>query len=223
MTDVSNQLNQIRGTYGGSDLSNPEYFASSKSLNLSSSSNSIQNATGPTITTVPFKLSLEDTVGLFGAENFYVKVTLDITDTGNNFTTVNDYSGAISSEDVQLLNTYTTASEDDTLDLAPVNDFEPSKRGRGFDELIEPIISVSLNNVGTGNIYNDSHIDARLYDKTFKEISDYETLANKKSVFYLGVHCRNTRRIPYNIEIDIGDSITVKSELSENLRRTIIP
>ena len=223
MADVSIQLNDIRNTYGGSDLQTLHIMLRHVRCKLSSSSNSIQNATGIVVTTVPYKLVLEDSVGLFGAENYYMKITLDIQDSGNSFTTVNSYTDLTTSTDTALVNTYLEAVEDPLSDLTTVDTYEPSNRGTGFQELIEPMISVALNNIGTGNRYNDAHIDARLYDKNFREIAEYDALANKQTVIYLGVHCRNTRRIPYNIEINIGETVTLKSELSEIARRTILP
>lgn len=223
MTDITNQLNDSRNVYGGSDLTDPNYLSSSKSLNLTSASNSIINAQGPTITTVPYTLLYEDSIGLFGAENYYVKINLNIIDTGNTYTIVNDYAGLTTGTDAALLNTYLAAVEDDTQDLGPVNDYEPSVRGEGFSDLVEPMISLELFNDGTGNIYNDRHLDARLYDSNREEITDEEHLINSNGVIYLGIHARNSRRLPYKVRVVIGETVKLRSELTPEEDREILP
>lgn len=222
MADITDQLNSSRNTYGGSDLTNPAYNAASKSLNLSSATNSIINATGVTISTIPFTITYEDSIGLFGAENYYTKINLNVIDTGNQQIIVNDYIGLTRSTDVALLNTYSAATEDELLDIAPVNDFDPASRELGIDELPELFITLELNNEGTGNIYNDKHIEANLYDSDFN-IANYEdVLVNSKGEFYLGVHCYNTRRIPYKISVTIGESALVPDQMTDEQRRKIL-
>ena len=223
MADITNQINDARNVYGGSDLTDPKYTAASRSLNLSAASNSIINAQGPTITTVPFTLEYQDSIGLFGAENYYVKINLDIIDTGNTYTVVNDYAGMSTSNDVALFNTYLTAFEDDTQDLGPVNDFEPAVRGAGFADLVEPIVSLQIINDGTGNIYNDWHLDARLYNSNREEITDEEHLIDSKGEFYLGIHARNSRRLPYKVRVVIGETDKLRSELTPEEDREILP
>tara|TARA_Y100000401_G_scaffold72133_1_gene58199 strand:+ start:18766 stop:19437 length:672 start_codon:yes stop_codon:yes gene_type:complete len=223
MADVTNAINEYRSSYGGSNLSDPSYYSSSRLLNLSSASNSISQAIGPTITTIPFTLVYQDTIGLFGAENFYVKITLDIIDTGNTHTTVNQYQGLTIQTDVALENTYHKAYEDEASDLSTVNTFEPSVRGAGFAELIEPVLSLEMENTGTGNMYVDRHVDARLYDINYNEVDLDTALVNKQSVFYLGIHARNTRRLPYNINLKIGETVNLRSELNEEQERSILP
>ncbi len=223
MADVTNQINELQDSYGGSNLSNPAYYSSSRQLNLSSSSNSIKNAIGQTITTVPYLLRYSDTIGLFGAENYYVKISLDIIDSGNTYTLVNDYTGLSIGNDPALVNTYLRAVEDNLTDIAPQNDYDPATRGTGFGDLLEPIVSIRLENTGTGNIYNDSHVDARLYDKNYNEINVNEGIIGREGVFYLGIHARNTRRLPYDISIMIGEEIKIRSELNDVERNSILP
>tara|TARA_B100000035_G_scaffold142305_2_gene121092 strand:+ start:755 stop:1426 length:672 start_codon:yes stop_codon:yes gene_type:complete len=223
MADVTNSISEFYDSYGGSNLSNPSYYSSSKRLDLSSATNSIINAIGPVITTVPFTLKYEDSVGLFGSENFYVKIMLDIIDTGNTHTIINQYAGLTVSADAALENTYYMAFEDEASDLTTVNTYEPSERGAGFADLVEPVISLDLENLGTGNMYVDRHVDARLYDKHFNEIDEGTQLIGKQGEFYLGVHARNSRRLPYNINVVIGNAVTLRSELSSELDSSILP
>ncbi len=223
MADITNQINDSRNVYGGSDLTDPKYNAVSRSLNLSAASNSIVNAEGPTITTVPYTLEYQDSIGLFGAENYYVKINLNILDTGNTYTVVNDYAGLATGPDAALLNTYLAAVEDDTQDLGPVNDFEPSVRGEGFSDLVEPVVSLEMFNDGTGNIYNDRHLDVNLYDSKREEISDENHLIGIKGTFYLGVHARNSRRLPYKVRVIIGEDVKLRSELTLEEDQRILP
>ena len=222
MADITDQLNSSRNTYGGSDLTNPAYNAASKSLNLSSATNSIINATGVTISTIPFTITYEDSIGLFGAENYYTKINLNVIDTGNQQIIVNDYIGLTRSTDVALLNTYSAATEDELLDIAPANDFDPASRELGIDELPELFITLELNNEGTGNIYNDKHIEANLYDSNFNIANSEDALVNSKGEFYLGVHCYNTRRIPYKISVTIGESALVPDQMTDEQRKKIL-
>ena len=222
MTDITDQLNSSRNIYGGSDLTNPAYNAASKSLNLSSATNTIGNATGITISTVPFTITYEDSVGLFGAENYYTKVNLNIVDTANQLIIVNDYSSATREDDAALLNTYYEATEDDLQDLTTVNDFEPALREAGIDEIAELFITLNLENEGTGNIYNDRHIEANLYDAEYNIVNYENPLVLSKGSFFLGVHCYNTRRIPYKITITIGESLLIYDQMTEEQRRQIL-
>ena len=59
---------------GGSGSSRQEYLSSNKSLNLSTAGNSINTAPSQLVTAIPVAVSMQDSVGLFGAENRYIKL-----------------------------------------------------------------------------------------------------------------------------------------------------
>ena len=72
----------------------------------------------------------------------------------------------------------------------------------------ETYLSVQLVNHETGNMYNDTHLDVRLYTSEHEE-HPYDLMFIKpKDHFFVGVHARNTRRLPYNIEVKIGEEYT---------------
>ena len=75
--NVTEQINrQMIGIGGGS--ANPSYYSSNKSLNYAKGSNSLLNAATERITAIPYTANYKDNVGLFGAENIFVKVQLDV-------------------------------------------------------------------------------------------------------------------------------------------------
>ena len=64
--------------------------------------------------------------------------------------------------------------------------------------------SVYLENKGTNNIYVDSHVDGRLY-KVNREEHPYELMyVAIKDCVYVGIHARNTKRLPYDMTIYFG-------------------
>ena len=64
--------------------------------------------------------------------------------------------------------------------------------------------SVYLQNKGTDNIYIDSHVDGRLY-KANREEHPYELMyAAAKDCVYVGIHARNTKRLPFDMTIYFG-------------------
>ena len=75
--DVTQQINKQMITSGGGS-SRPEYFSVNKSLDRSKGSNSLMNAETQRVTAIPYAANYKDTVGLFGAENIFIKVDLDV-------------------------------------------------------------------------------------------------------------------------------------------------
>ena len=64
--------------------------------------------------------------------------------------------------------------------------------------------SVYLENKGTNNIYVDSHVDSRLY-KINREEHPYELMyIATKDCVYVGIHARNTRRLPFDMTVYFG-------------------
>ena len=64
--------------------------------------------------------------------------------------------------------------------------------------------SVYLENKKTDNIYVDSHVDGRLY-KIDREEHPYELMyAAAKDCVYVGIHARNTKRLPFDMTVYFG-------------------
>ena len=76
--DVTPQILKINNIYGASDYTNPAYGSSNRSLNYCEGG-SITKPELDKVSIIPFALQYKDAVGLFGKENHFVKVTLNIT------------------------------------------------------------------------------------------------------------------------------------------------
>ena len=75
--DVTEQIRLYNDLYGGSDNTQAGGLAASKSLNYAPAP-TMQQAQVVKTTVYPFTFKLVGQVGLFGAENYYVKVDVDL-------------------------------------------------------------------------------------------------------------------------------------------------
>ena len=82
--------------------------------------------------------------------------------------------------------------------------------------------SVELKNLGVGNKYVDNYIDIALYDRNKKRISPSYVITKGTDEFYIGVHARKTKRMPYKFQCEIGTLYTEYSDLSDEMRLKII-
>ena len=193
--------------YSASDNTNPDRYASGKVLNY---------ATGATITkpdiqevsVVPYNLHYEDTVGLFGVENYFLRVNLSVV--GDivlaEYMEPGFVAATVDPSDNTTSSGYALAAKDvDT----PENDTDWNSAATPAITLPDigtaSYLSVKLINNKTGNIYTDSHIDVRLYTSQ-REEHPYDVMFIKpRDYFFVGIHARNTKRLPYNIEVKIGE------------------
>jgi hypothetical protein len=157
-------------------------------------------------------------VGLFGAENVFVKVDLNIKDTGNlcfeepGWQCLKMTLGAF-----PVVNTYYTAVMDTGKDLTTVNTYEPAQIVNSLANINNPYVGVSLANLKTGNKYIDAWFDVRLYTKAREEHPYDEMYLPPSDYFYIGFHARNTKRLPYNVECLIGTGYKPKNEVDPRL------
>ena len=120
--NVTEQINRTMANGGGS--SNPAYFSTNKSLDYAKGSNSLLNARQENITAIPYSTTYKDSVGLFGAENVFIKVQLNIQ---NSLSLVNgievfDYTDAVLNTAIDDSDLYwDTAFTDYDLDLDAVS------------------------------------------------------------------------------------------------------
>ena len=229
--DVTEQVIQSHIQYGGSDYNNPDYFAAQRSLNYAAPGGSISKPAQMEINYFPSEINWKDSVGLFGSENMFVKVTVDV-----DFKVitadpvVNTYFPArITDESQVAADPYTTLNTggdtprsgqayiDDTLDLTIVNDYEPATINETIEPIGDGVLSVVLENKGTGNQYVDKHVDVRLYNRERMEHPYDVMYVRPKDFFYIGFHARNTRRLPFDVTVRIGDLYRVKSEVLPTL------
>lgn len=203
--DVTKEIQKNHIVYGASDYTAPSGLSASKALNY---------AKGPTIihpdrtsvSVIPHTIRYADSIGLFGAENYYLRVDLTVTpeiakacyeeDSWrcafiDYLEIEKDYgwlSAEISQTDVPTENTYDTANI--IQNRLPILD-------NGY-------LSIDLSNIKTNNRFIDDWLDIRLYTQEREEHPYDKMYVPLKSFFYIGVHARNTKRLPYDIMCQIG-------------------
>ena len=234
-TDVTNEILAINQLYGGSDSTSQNYTAAGRCLNYARKA-TIQHPEEDRVTTIPRALKYQDTVGLFGSENHFVKVQLKVQ---NPVTECYDDPGyecvTIGADTVVPGDEYTypneggdvpgTAYINRNTDLDTVNTYEPAGMlGNTIANINTVFVRVDLNNLKTGNHYVDNWFDVRLYYET-REEHPYDVMyVHGQRYFYIGFHARNTKRLPYNVECAIGkaseegnDGILFQSQVDAKL------
>ena len=225
--DVTDQMNALRMSMGASGSSRPEYLSPSKTLDFAKGSNSLMNASATRITAIPQVLNYKDTVGLFGAENVFIKIDLDILNAVSIYSgggaTVNTYrpfKADFDDPDTDLY--WEPAVMDFTLDRFTINDYEPARIVAKLDSVAQPLISVNLQNLKTGNKYIDSWFDVRIYTKDRQEYAYDFMYIPPDSFFYIGFHARNTKRLPYNVSMAVGAQFVSGFDLTPDQRRFVV-
>ena len=204
--NVTQEVRNNHIIYGASDHTAPGSIAASKSLNY---------AKGPTITrpdrqlctAVPRTLRYEGETGLFGTENYFTRVQLEII--GDAVFACYEEDGwecATASLDVILDPFYTEADVDRNADNTVVNTFDPaSVKGNSLPYIPGGgYLSVDLERSATGNKYVDDWLDVRLYTQDREEHPSDRMYVKPTDAFYIGFHARNTRRLQYNVACIIG-------------------
>ena len=219
--DVTQQINKQMITSGGGS-SRPEYFSVNRSLDRSKGSNSLMNAETQRVTAIPYSSSYKDTVGLFGAENIFIKVQLDVKNTlqiDDNGIIIDGYEDVVISKDVDDIY-YTQAIDDYSKDLLPIeNTFRPAVFTNELTFVQRPLVKILLANLKTGNKYIDAWFDVRLY-KPNREEHPYDVMyINPKSFFYIGFHARNTKRLPYNVNMTVAGELISEFDLTKEQKR----
>ena len=216
--DVTDQILQHTRAYGASDSTAPQNLAASKSLNFANGA-SIQRAEYQRVTVIPYTLKYKGTTGLFGAENYFVRVHADVPldFTLKCFEEPFWECARTSQEDFDAGSVYEQAIIDTDKDLEIVNTYEPATMSAKKTAPTDTYISVDLTNLKTGNTYIDSWLDVRLYTSEREEHPYDKMYVRLHDYFYIGFHARNTRRLDYNVEALIGDEL-VPSEDVEDTR-----
>ena len=192
--------------YGASDNTQPGYASANKSLNYHTGG-SISSPELNNVSIVPFTLNYRDTVGLFGQENHFIKVNINI-DKNAAYACFEEEGwqcAVITEGEASIINTYLPAIVDPKLDLEVVNTYEPAGiLANTLATKADPYISIDLENLKTGNKYIDAWFDVRLYNKAREEHPYDKMYVRLNDYFYIGFHARNTRRLPYNVKCVIG-------------------
>jgi len=204
--DVTQRILDRHIIYGASDNTNPAYASSNKSLNYATGG-SINSPQQDRVTIIPYTINYSDTVGLFGKENHFVKVNVNI-DPRAAFACFEEPGwecGMITNADLVNINTYLPSVFDESKDLVTVNTYDPAMLiNNSLVTKPNAYVSVDLENLKTGNKYIDAWFDVRLYTKERQEHPYDKMYVRLNDYFYIGFHARNTRRLPYNVKCVIG-------------------
>jgi len=213
--DVSDQILHTHMMYGGSDNTNADRVSASYSINYAHGT-SIANAIEVSFTSIPYTMKFKDSVGLMGVENIFYKVNLDVDRVG----------GCLEDEGYECMKAtwvdeldpgWEAAFANFGADTLPIfNYYEPARVNTELPLFDCPRATVSVRNYGTDNKWNDDWLDVRLYDENKKPIQENDFWINAKSSFYIGFHARNTRRLPFNVEITIGEQYKPASEIKSS-------
>ena len=206
--DVTNEIRKNHIIYGASDYTASHRHASGRSLNYAAGP-SITRPAIQNVTIVPYTLKYQSSVGLFGAENYFVKVNLDILDSASDacYEELDWLCGFVDyTYDVQdpyygtgLVLKDNFPNDDAGYVQANVNEsYLPYLPGR------DAFISVDLHNLKVGNKFMDDWLDVRLYTKDREEHPFDRMYVRTNDYFYIGIHARNTKRLSFNIECALG-------------------
>ena len=242
--DITDQIRLYHDLYGGSDNTQAGGLAASKSLNYAHAP-TMQQAQPVKTTVYPFTFKLMGQVGLFGAENYYVRVDVDLLNPLNaEFEEDGWFPADIEYSSATVVNTYEseviTFGPDEVIESNnqqlndnnrckdyivnpndPVSDWI-TQQNCYIDAIItdpipffwDPYVSVRLKDIGTGNIYIDNWLEPMLYTRERKMWGYDKMYIRPKDFFYVGVHARNTRHLPYNIEVIVGEEYKQSSDLN---------
>ena len=215
--DVTEQILQQHILYGASDNTAPQGLSASKSLNFANGA-SIQRPDKQRVTVIPFTLKYQGSTGLFGAENYFIRVESDVPldFTNKCFEEAGWECAQLSEEPFDPSSVYQDAVIDETKDITTINTYVPATMK---DSVTRPdadsYISVDLDNLKTGNTYIDSWLDVRLYTSQREEHPYDKMYVRLKDYFYIGFHARNTRRLDYNVKAVIGNQLINASAIED--------
>ena len=202
---VTDQIRRYHELYGGSDSTDQKSLAASKSLNYAKGATK-QRATQIKVGVIVHTLKFVGQIGLFGAENAYARVQLDLANQIGGQVDVDGYEPAtISWISYPTVNTYEQAIIDPALDPVTVNTYEPATISDKIIPMFNPKVSVRADNLKTGNIYYDDWLDVQLYTK-HGEMWPFDIMyLDPKDYFFIGFHARDFRRLDYNVDCIIGE------------------
>jgi len=208
--DVTAEIIRNTQIYGASDYTSPRSLSASRSLNYADGP-SIARPAVENLNVIPFTFKYQDAVGLFGAENYFVRVNVTV---DRNFSKDCFEEPFFECAEIDYINEdvspfYELAEIDQALDKETVNTYEPATlTDSGKVPLIyDPYISVELKNLKTGNQYYDNWLGVSLYTKERKPIAEDHMYIRLNDFFYVGFHALTTRSLPYNVEVVVGKEL----------------
>lgn len=226
---VTGRINRFHLHYGGSDNTAQYGTASAKSLNYANGA-SLLHAEDEIIHSLPWTDKWEDSIGLFGSENKFVKYTYSTTSNIQLPECFEDvgYECLLYSPQWPDTDAHYDCVKWDDSDFPVEDTYEQALFINDIIDsgvLINPkyFVSVELVNHGTDNIYNDDWFDVRLYTKEREEHPYSKMYVPWNENFYVGFHARNTRRLAYDIDVVIGKEIVPLEYIDDKrlIRRSI--
>ena len=214
--DITEDILNQHLLFGASDHTAPAGLAAAKALNFANGA-SIQRPELQRCTIIPFTFKYQGSTGLFGAENFFVRVDVDVKLDITRKCFEEEYweCAKISESEFDPSSVYEDAVIDFTKDLTIVNTYLPARLFFGKNKNTDFYISVDLNNLKTGNIYIDNWFDVRLYTSERMEHPYDKMYVRLNDFFYIGFHARNTRRLDYNVEALIGNELVLSNQVED--------
>jgi hypothetical protein len=205
--NVTQEVQKNHIIYGASDYTASHSLAASRSLNYAEGS-SITKPAHQSCSVIPYTFRYEDAVGLFGVENYFTRVQLDITgdivfacfaETGWTCANVANRGDSDAGYTTGLVDSFAACTDDPSgyLCAKTPGDRLPSL---GADTYV----SVDLKNLKTGNMNVDDWLDVRLYTMNREEHPYDRMWVRQQDYFYIGFHARNTRRLPFDVACVIG-------------------
>ena len=203
--DVTKEIQKNHIVYGASDYTAPSGLSASKSLNYAKGP-TIIHPDRTTVTVIPSTLRYADTVGLFGAENYFLRVDLNITSEVAKACYEEPFWQCANIDYFRLEKDYGWTSADiPQVDDPRRNTYDPANIIQNKLPILDKgYISIDLTNIKTNNRFLDDWLDIRLYTQDREEHPYNKMYVPLKSFFYIGVHARNTKRLPYDIMCLIG-------------------
>jgi hypothetical protein len=220
--DVTQDIINRISLYGGTPQAEQASLSAIKSLNLAEAP-TIHNPAVMRVSAVPFTLVFEGEIGLFGAENKFIRVDLNITSQGF---FVQCYEEA--NWDCLVFNgqdfTYPVYDQADVINSGD-GDIQYQKAtfnvSLPFTDEPDQLVSIDLHPNESGNYYADRRVSTQLYNKCKDEHAYDRLFCNPHSSFYVGIAARDTQRLPYKVSCKVGNVYTVKHELTEDEYRYI--
>lgn len=208
MINVTGEIRRNHHIYESSGSTGQHSNAASKSLNYANGA-SIQRPWEMVIYSLPREDKWEDAVGLFGAENKFIKYTPDPKIEYANSCFEDDSYECAQLEQDPVPEVEYLPIDYDNRDFPPEDTYEQlmvtaNALPKYYDS---DYYSVEIINNGVGNIYMDDWLDVRLYNKDRDEHPFTKMWLPLTEPFYVGFHARNTKRLSYNVDILIGKKI----------------
>ena len=220
--DVTQEIISKVLLYGGTPQIEHASLSAIKSLNLADAA-SIHNPVVMSVSTAPFTLVFEGEIGLFGAENKFIKVNLNVTSQGffvqcyeeKNWDCLAFNGGEFTYPQYDQADVINSGDGDTQFQKATFNISLP------FTDEPDKLVSADLHPNETDNYYANRRVSTQLYNKCKEEHAYDRLFLNPHSTFYVGIAARDTQRLPYRVSCKIGDVYTVKHELTEDEYRCI--